>query len=346
MDKMNKLEEIKQVSFKLTSKIINLYKKVQTWANQTLIRIEKKEKMSENKDILNSASIEKNTEEELEKQSENNQQSDVDEENDENVKIIEIKKSSNELLSKVEETWKKIPGWIKKTTALVLAVMSIAGTYNQMEKGKSLQQYELFSKTLKAEAIKDEKEIHIEKEQKKSYEEMLVGIEEKMDLIKEENRKLTTWEPITWEQISKIRENNIDNPNYPHVFWMNVDDNILYVKVGDYENKAISPKEAIELFGTNELFVAEYNFLMRPTSGILVKSKHIYEDGTEKVIITEANIEIPEDYLNNIEEKSGEEELSTPTEDISFIKETDDDNEFPNIFLSEYEENLSSGRSL
>ncbi len=67
-----------------------------------------------------------------------------------------------------------------------------------------------------------------------------------------------------WNEIEKLRNENKDNLNYPHVYWINSSKGLLYVKIGDIIKEGITVSEAIELFKDNKYFMKELNYLLEP----------------------------------------------------------------------------------
>lgn len=112
---------------------------------------------------------------------------------------------------------------------------------------------------------------------------------------------------INWKYIEKVREENKDNPNYPKVYWLDYDKHILYVKVGDFEQKGMSVEEARQQFKDNDLFITELDYLLQKNSTISLNSEcHVkIKNPTkmkENISVEKANEEIKTEILKIISE--------------------------------------------
>ena len=66
---------------------------------------------------------------------------------------------------------------------------------------------------------------------------------------------------IDYKYIEKVRNENIDNPNYPVIYWSSGDK--IYVKIGAFEQNNMAVEEAKESFKDNKLFIDELDFLLQ-----------------------------------------------------------------------------------
>lgn len=130
---------------------------------------------------------------------------------------------------------------------------------------------------------------------------------------------------MEWNEIKNLREENKNNPNYPHVFWKN--DTQLYVKIGDVE-KIITVEEAKKMFGDNILFMNELNFLLDAQTNKLQEKKNaaeIIDFKLENLLVLPENISdtrIPVSIVNDLIKEENEDKLVYESQDEYEIYET------------------------
>ncbi len=95
--------------------------------------------------------------------------------------------------------------------------------------------------------------------------------DEKIDYFLKTNRHGE--QAYNWKKINEKRRANINNPNYPIVFWikwMNL--TALYIKI-DCQEYVMDPIEALDIFGDNPLFLNELLFLINSPLNHLYSEK-------------------------------------------------------------------------
>lgn len=90
---------------------------------------------------------------------------------------------------------------------------------------------------------------------------------------------------IDWRYIEKQRDENKDNPNYPHVYWSDFERRLLYVKVGDFEQDRMSVEDARQMFKDNDLFIVELDYLLKSNSKNREHENLIYEESDTSTIM-------------------------------------------------------------
>lgn len=299
----------------------------------------------------------------------------VEEDKDDKVKITEIKNPSNKLLTKVKETWKKIPSWIKKTTLIVLAVLGVGGAMKGCDEGKKDNTLE--TNPNKQEEIIDEDQI--------TTDDVLndMGVEIEDEDIEEEkepeqcpggvcptpgkpntggggggttpNKPTTPDKPITPDNPDKPV--TPDKPVIPEVE-PDAEENI-YLKqdngeinnFDDSQNQGPWEYGQINEDGTETVLTADGNEYLVDDDGNVLASEQADENiGRDVKIDGENYLEVPEENLDKIEvekpeeiEKTGEEVVITPSEDAPEFTFDEIPNEISEDFLNEL---LGTGRSL
>ena len=109
---------------------------------------------------------------------------------------------------------------------------------------------------------------------------------------------------INWEFINNLRKENENNPNYPLVYWEDINKK-LYVRIGDKEYHDLTKEEALNLFKDNELFLYEYHYLVddninEETITLFDENDSISQDNNQTIDIDKIKIEIEEEIENVI----------------------------------------------
>ncbi len=70
-------------------------------------------------------------------------------------------------------------------------------------------------------------------------------------------------EDVAYRYIEEnVRKGNKDNPYYPEVYWNDMNNKLLHVKIGDFEQETVPLTNAIEKFKDIDYFTDELNYLL------------------------------------------------------------------------------------
>lgn len=300
----------------------------------------------------------------------------VEEDKDDKVKITEIKNPSNKLLSKVKELWKKIPGWIKKTAAVVLAVATLAGIVRGCEKTKEpaikdenphKQEEVIDDEQITTDDVLNDNGVEIEDEEKDKEPEQCPGgvcptpskpntgggeggtIPNKPSTPDNPNTPDTPDIPDTpttpEEPVIPEVEPDAEEKRYLK------QDNGEINNFDDSQNQGPWEYVNVNKDGTKEVLTADgKEYLLDDDENVLASEQADENIGRDVKIDGENYLEIPEENLDKIEvekpeeiEKTGEEDVITPSEDAPEFTFDEIPNEISEDFLNEL---LGTGRSL
>lgn len=287
----------------------------------------------------------------------------VEEDKDDKVKITEIKNPSNKLLSKVKELWKKIPGWIKKTTAVVLAVAAFAGIARGCEKTKEpaiqdenphKQEEVIDPSIITPEDALDDMDVEIEDKEPEQCPGGVCPTPSKPNTggggggtaPDTPNTPDTPDTPTTPEEpvIPEVEPDAEENIYLKQ-------DNGEINNFDDTQNQGPWEYRQINEDGTETVLTADGNEYLVDDDGNILASEQADENiGRDVKIDGENYLEVPEENLDKIEvekpeeiKKTGEEVVITPSEDAPEFTFDEIPNEISEDFLNEL---LGTGRSL